>query len=77
VIERQATDLLSPTLTAAVLRHARGRLRLAQRRFPEALGDRAREPLLREAVDVLADADAPLAHARALTDLGAEAQPEG
>jgi DNA-binding CsgD family transcriptional regulator len=34
-----AAHLQSPSLTAGVLRHARGRLRLAERRVPEALGD--------------------------------------
>ncbi len=34
-----AGDLLGMSQTAAMLRHARGRLRIAQRRFGEALGD--------------------------------------
>jgi DNA-binding CsgD family transcriptional regulator len=38
-LEPLAADLQSTSQTAGVLRHARGRLRLAQRRFPEALAD--------------------------------------
>ena len=38
-LEPQDPDLQGTSHTAAVLRHARGRLRLAQRRFGEALGD--------------------------------------
>jgi DNA-binding CsgD family transcriptional regulator len=38
-LEPLASDLQSTWLMAAVLRHARGRLRLAQRRFHEALAD--------------------------------------
>ena len=38
-LEPLAADLQYLTQTAALLRHARGRLRLAQRRFPEALAD--------------------------------------
>jgi DNA-binding CsgD family transcriptional regulator len=38
-LEPLAGDLQYMSQTAALLRHARGRLRLAQRRFPEALAD--------------------------------------
>jgi DNA-binding CsgD family transcriptional regulator len=38
-LETLLPDLYSTTLTAAFLRHARGHLRFAQRRFDEALGD--------------------------------------
>ena len=38
-LEPLRADLQSTSQTAAVLRHARGRLRLAQRRFDEALAD--------------------------------------
>ncbi len=38
-LEPLAVDLPGTSQTAAILRHARGRLRFAQRRFAEALGD--------------------------------------
>jgi DNA-binding CsgD family transcriptional regulator len=38
-LEPLAADLHTTSITAAVLRRAHGRLRLAQRRFGEALGD--------------------------------------
>jgi DNA-binding CsgD family transcriptional regulator len=38
-LEPLAVDLLGTSQTAVLLRHARGRLRFAQRRFGEALGD--------------------------------------